>query len=931
MSTRAFTSNSTDPRCADRLRLLALLLAAGAALSLPSARLAAQPPAEPAPSLAPATPATPAAPAEMGDEGEGDDGSEATPDEPGAHPAPAPAAAVPTVRDGRGRRVQSDEPTVLAFKSVGLDQILPFIVETTGKVVVPQRDVMTGRNITVVNDAPLPREEALELVIFALQQNGIGAVETDKYIILRAIEEIDRQDVPVIGPDESVLDRKDIGFIYSKVYALHHSTAENIHEIVKSTLPPFAKDKSSFDAESNQILVMGNIGLLQRIESLVKALDQASSASLTSETFKLNYADAESVATNIKELFSANTGSGNNRGGGGGNNNPFTRFFQGGGGGGGGGGRGGGGGGGGGGRSGGSGNAAESVLASSNLRVTANVQQNSVTVMAERPVIERVREHILHDWDRPLGEDQAVPKIYDLKNSDPIKVRDIINSVLNGTGGTAAAGGNERGGNNNNRNQSQGAGRLAGQFSVEAVPEASRLVVLAKSPDNIEWLDKLIDDLDQPQSAGLPKVVELKHASAEELAEQLNTLLAQESTIATLQRQESGLTAGSATTSPFAADAGNASTTTTTPAAGNNAINFWWSRARIPTTTAGVSNLVGKIRIVPVWRQNALMLLSPPEYQHSLGALIEQLDKPGRQVLLAAVIAEVSLEDATALGLRWSNSTIIPTNQDNAISIGANAAGDTAGGVITGTKNNLLPSLFDTSVLNVGVDLNVLLQALNEKTNVNILSEPRIFTSDNQEATFFNGQDVPFVTDSQTTDNGTVNNTFDYKAVGINLRVRPRITVRRDVDLNISLQLSSISPSGTSNGSFIIDRRQTDTHLIVKDGQTVVLSGILRTEDSDVKRKVPLLGDLPLIGYIFQSIEKSRRNSEVVAFITPFVIENDEEADTANQTDRVRLKELREMMRPAGELKKAIEQKYDKAGGASPGTPSGDGMDSGVR
>jgi len=890
----------------DRFKLCAILLIAGSALSLAAPTLRAE-------SLRFDDP--PAAPAEPVEADE--DPDEMVIDLESEKPAaaidekPAVATQVPVARDANGRRIQKDEPTILAFKSVGLDQILPFIVETTGKVVVPQRELMTGRTITIVNDQPIPRAKALDLVIFALQQNGIAVVETEDMIILRDIAEIDRQDVPVIGSEDSVIGRTDVGSIYEKVYALRHSTAENIHEIVKAALPPFAK--SSFDAESNQVVVMGNIGLLQRLERLISSLDSPSAAALTTETFNLRYADAEQIATNIKDLFSASATTGGNRAGGNNNNNnPFANFFrspgaQGG-------GQGGNRGGGGGGASGGarSGNAAspDASLTSNNLRVTANRQQNSVTVLAEKPVIDQVRLHINDDWDRPLRAEQALPKIYDLKNSDPIKIRDTLNSIFNGTSTTGSTGNNERRDGNNSTQSSQGAGRFAGQFSVEALPEASRLVVVAKSADNLLWIDKLIEELDKPQTAGLPRIIELKHASAEELADQLNALLAQEGTQATIQRQEKGLTAGSASTSPFAADAATTSNTTTqtqTAAASSSVINFWWQRARVPTTNAGSSNLVAKIRIVPVWRQNALMILSPPEYQSSLATLIDELDKPGRQVLLAAVIAEISLEDATAVGLRWSNTSITPANQDNAISIGASSAGDTAGGVVTGTKNDLLPSLFDTSVLNVGVDLNVLLQALNQKTAVNILSEPRIFTSDNQEATFFNGQDVPFVTDSQTTDNGTVNNTFDYKAVGINLRVRPRITVRRDVDLNISLQLSSITPNQTSNGSFIIDRRQTDTHLIVKDGQTVVLSGILRSEESDVVRKIPLLGDIPFIGEIFKSTEKSKRNSEVVAFITPIVIENDGEAEVANITDRKRLEELRNMMRPESAIKKAIE------------------------
>ncbi len=870
-------------------RLLALTLAAGTVLSLPFAKAATQPDDPPAPP-APSDPA-----AEPGME----DRDRSKPTEPPASEQEHDDGSTPASSDHEvdrlGRRVQKDEPTVLAFKGVGLDQILPFLVETTGKVVLPQPELMQGRRITIINDQPIPRAKALDFVIFALQQNGIAVVETPDMILLRDINEIDRQDVPVIGPDVSVLDRTDLGAIYQKVYALHNSTAEPLHEIIKNALPQFAK--SGFDAESNQIVVTGNIGLLQRIERLVKALDTPGSAALHTQTFNLRYADAEQITQNIKDLYSADS---SRTGGGRQGGNPF-QFFQ----------RGGpfGGNRGGGGREGQGGsrsNGGDTSASSASLRVTANTQQNSVTVVAEQPILDQIRDHIVNDWDRAMRPEVVAPRVYDLKNSDPVKIRDLLNSLFgSSSAATTGGGGQQRGGQNGGAPTSgQGVGRLAGQFSFEAIPEASRLVVIAKSPDNLEAIDKIIEQLDQPQTAGLPRIVELKHASSEELSEQLNALLSQEGTLAQIQRQATGLTESTSSVSPFASDqtTNQNNQQNNTGGAAATAMTFWWQRARPPTTTAGSSNLVSKIRIVPVWRQNALMIMSPPEYANSLVNLIEDLDKPGRQVLLKAVIAEISLDDATALGLRWSNSTITPTNQDNAISIGANTAGRTAGGVITGTKNDLLPGLFDTSVLNVGVDLNVLLQALSQQTGINILSEPRIFTSDNQEAEFFNGQDIPFVTDSQTTDNGTLNQSFDYRAVGINLRVRPRITVRRDVDLNINLELSSIQPNQTLFGGFIVDRRETTTHLILKDGQTVVISGILRSEDSDVKRKVPLLGDIPLIGLAFQSTEKTKTNSEIVAFITPIVIENDDEAAAASKPDVDRLDELREQMHP-GERK----------------------------
>ncbi|MFG0293742.1 MAG: type II secretion system protein GspD, partial [Phycisphaerales bacterium JB050] len=177
-----------------------------------------------------------------------------------------------------------------------------------------------------------------------------------------------------------------------------------------------------------------------------------------------------------------------------------------------------------------------------------------------------------------------------------------------------------------------------------------------------------------------------------------------------------------------------------------------------------------------------------------------------------------------------------------------------------------------------------------------ILSEPRIFTSDNQEAVFFDGQDVPIITDTNTTQDGNIIASREYRAVGISLRARPRITTQGAVDLRVNLELSSIQPTATEDGFFIFDRRETTTQLIVQNGQTVVISGILRSEESDIVRKVPFLGDIPILGALFSSTERSVENAELVAFITPIVVQNDEELEKLNEPFRDRLENLRQQL-----------------------------------
>jgi general secretion pathway protein D len=747
----------------------------------------------------------------------------------------------PNERDERGRRILEGPDTVLAFRNVSIDQLVPFIVESTGKVVLPQSDVLT-RRITILNDRPIARQRALDLVFLALQQEGIAVVETYETITLRDISEIDKQDVPVLGPDESVLDRRDYGTIVEKVFRLENSTAEAMGELLEDGLPDYAK--LTVDEESNQVAVMGNIALLQRLENLISSLDQNKSDAVRTETFRLRFADAEDVKTNIEELFTASTGSGSSAGGG--NQRGQVQRF-----------------GGRGGQQ--AGNQQTSANPSENMRVTANAQQNSVTVVAEPSILENVRQLIEESWDVEVDAVAVTPRVYDLSYSDPIKVADALTELFD----------------------NDDAGRLAGQFSFQALEASNQLVVLTKSPDNLTVIDEMIAEIDQPLTVGLPAIVELKHTSAEEVAEQLNTLLAQDGTIAQLPRSEEGLSEGSSNISPFADTAADNQQNNQDQA---DIIQFWWQRSRPPTDERSPSNLISQIRIVPVWRQNALMVLAPPEYKASVVELIGQLDQPGRQVMISAIIAQVSKDDSTALGFRWSSDAINLQNSENSIAIGVSSQA---------SEGDFLGNLFDTSILNVNADLNVVLQALAQNTGVNILSEPRVFTSDNQEASFFDGQDIAFPVSVQTFDTGATTVSTEYRAVGIQLRARPRITPGGDVDLRVNLQLSSIAPGVLANGSVVVDRREATTQLIVRNGETIVISGIIESEDVEIIRKVPILGDIPILSLFFKSTEKTKVQSELIFFITPIIVENTQDLHELNQPDLDQLQQQREGLQGA--------------------------------
>ena len=197
------------------------------------------------------------------------------------------------------------------------------------------------------------------------------------------------------------------------------------------------------------------------------------------------------------------------------------------------------------------------------------------------------------------------------------------------------------------------------------------------------------------------------------------------------------------------------------------------------------------------------------------------------------MIAEVELNDELNLGLRMSATGLAIENGDNALALGVNTTNPA-------TKEFDVFGLFDSGTLSAEFSADTVLQALAQVTNVRVMQNPVVFTADNQEAFFFDGSEFPFA--NQVIANaGTAGGTqsFEYRSVGLVLNARPRITAQKDVDMDIRLELSKIGPA-INDGGPTVDRRQTTTNIVVKNGQTIILSGLLKEEETTLTRKVPL-------------------------------------------------------------------------------------------
>ena len=215
-----------------------------------------------------------------------------------------------------------------------------------------------------------------------------------------------------------------------------------------------------------------------------------------------------------------------------------------------------------------------------------------------------------------------------------------------------------------------------------------------------------------------------------------------------------------------------------------------------------------------------------------------------------------------------------------------------------------------------GGDFSFFLRALQAQGKLEVLSRPQILASDNQPANINVGQRVPFVTNSSISDTGNVVNTIQYEDVGILLNVTARISDDGFVNMDVSPEISSLSNSSVQVSETvsapIISNRSAATRVTVQDGQTIVVGGLITTTDEQRVSKVPILGDIPLIKYAFQSTNVSRQRTELLIILTPRILYKPSDAAEITRLNRERMEQVRKIkLEEAG---KATEIPFDGLG-----------------
>jgi general secretion pathway protein D len=278
-----------------------------------------------------------------------------------------------------------------------------------------------------------------------------------------------------------------------------------------------------------------------------------------------------------------------------------------------------------------------------------------------------------------------------------------------------------------------------------------------------------------------------------------------------------------------------------------------------PNAQSAAAALYGQVSIIADPDSNALLIRTAPKNFERVKQVLDELDRAVPQVLIKVLIAEVTHSDDVDLGVEFS-----------ALNLRAGGNGQKVGTDfgLAAASGGLVVSVLETN-------FSATLRALETTGKLDVLSRPYILASDNQLASITIGQEIPFITNSRVTDTGQTINSFEYGDIGILLDVIPHINPEGLVILDVAPEISTLTgdkiPISDTLSEPIIAKRSAQSRVGVKSGQTVVIGGMMEDRKTQTIRKVPLLGDIPLLGQLFKRTENNKSKTELLIFLTPHV------------------------------------------------------------
>ncbi|WP_374390262.1 type II secretion system secretin GspD [Brevundimonas sp.] len=502
--------------------------------------------------------------------------------------------------------------------------------------------------------------------------------------------------------------------------------------------------------------------------------------------------------------------------------------------------------------------AAETIrpLVGAQGQVLANPGANSVVVADFADNLARVRSLIAR-----IDVDRSSYEVVTLENASAREIAGVLQSVLAAPGG-------------------------GGQGMVSVTPvESSNSLVLRGDAQALNRVRGLIHDLDgRSRSAQDVNVIFLEHANAEQLLPVLQQIVGQ----------------------PVSGDGGDQGPRLQTARAATNGSASGGLRAGLTTADDEDAGPIGSTTITATGQRatiarfpgaNALVISGPADMQRTLSEVIRRLDVRRQQVLIEAIVVELSDNAVRELGVQWlyggDNGVGLTNYSDTATPLVPIAGGAAAGQL---DEDDPLREQLQNLALNTLLGANgfvggaggrlgdglfgFIINAAKTDEGSNLLQTPSIMTLDNEEATFLVGQEVP-ITTGQTLLDGNSNpfTTTDRKDIGVRLTVKPQINAGGSITLTLRQEVSAIN-GVLSNGAsdLVLDKRELETTLVVDDGDIAVAGGLLDQNDRLRNDKVPGLGDIPGVGALFRSTSRQRGRTNLMVFLRPTIVGTPEQA-----------------------------------------------------
>jgi general secretion pathway protein D len=335
------------------------------------------------------------------------------------------------------------------------------------------------------------------------------------------------------------------------------------------------------------------------------------------------------------------------------------------------------------------------------------------------------------------------------------------------------------------------------------------------------------------------------------------------------------------------------------------------------STTAGSTTAASADRSTIIWAEpetNALVITAPAKTMNSLMAVIDKLDIRRAQVIVEAIIVEVSADKSAELGVNW---LVDGSRADNAVGgfvepVGGVSIVDLARAATDPTTLTSVPRGTTVGVGRLGgggVDFAAVLRALRGDSTTNIIATPSIVTMDNQEAEIKVAQEVPFVTGQYTSTGGNTGNnlnpfqTIQRQEVGTILKITPQINEGDSVMLKIEQESSSIAATSSGAVDLVTNKRTISTHVLIEDGGTVVLGGLIQDSQTGGEQRVPFLGRIPVVGEAFKSRSAKKTKTNLMVFIQPRILRDG--LDAAYETNQ-KYNYMRDQQRKLGPQREVL-------------------------